>query len=254
LMVIPLILPITVTRKYDKPLVEKPTKVSLTSLRRNRVFARVVVLFVLNWTMIAVLSSLVPFFVQYHLGAGSKTDVILAALQLSALVAVPAVVQLCSRLEKHQAFGWTIGSWGIIMLGFFLVPAGDVQRAILLACLAGPGVAAAHVIPWSMLPDAVDYERVRTGLDQSGIMYGAMTFAEKSATALALFGTSLVLQTSGYVEGADTQPDAAVQAIRAMLGIVPFFVLIASALFAFLRPPMTRAEHHAMMHPDELKT
>lgn len=246
-MVVPLVLPITVTRRYDKPLIDKPTAVSLHSLLRNRVFLRVVTLFVLNWTMIAVLSSLVPYFVHYHLGDENKTDLILAALQLSALVSVPVVVRLSERLEKHEAFTWTIGSWGILMLGFFFVPAGNVAGTVVLACLAGPGVAAAHVIPWSMLPDAVDYDRVTTGLDRAGIMYGAMTFAEKASTAVALFGTLTLLQVAGYETGAESQPRAAVTAIRAMLGILPCFILVGAAVFAYLRPPMTRAQHRAMM-------
>ncbi len=209
----------------------------------SRPFRRTVFLFACAWTTTSALSALVPFYAQHVLGHPEHLDLLFAVIQVAALVSVPLVARLAVRLQKHQAYALAMGSFSLALVALSLLPAGNVPAVFVVAALAGPGVAAAHVLPWSMLPDAVEVDRVEAGRDRTGSFYGAMTFVEQVATAVALWTLGLALEVGGYVEGAATQGPSAVLAIRALVGPVPAVVLGTAALFAVLRPPLTRSAH-----------
>jgi GPH family glycoside/pentoside/hexuronide:cation symporter len=209
------------------------------------------VLFLLAWSTINVLAALVPFYAHHHLHHPELLDALLAGIQVSALVAIPGVVWLSNRLQKHIAYAVCVLVWGAMLLALAAVPEGAVVPAIVLACLVGPGVAAAHVLPWSMLPDVVEEDRVQQGEDRAGAFYGAMTFLEKSGTAIALWGLGIALELAGYAEGAATQPESARVAICVLIGPVPAVVLLVAAWLAWRRPPMTRDEHRGLVQAIE---
>ena len=94
-----------------------------------------------------------------------------------------------------------------------------------------------------MLPDVVELDRLEGGVERSGQFYGMMTFLEKVVLAITLWLVGISLQATGYVEGAESQPEAARIAILAMLGPVPGVVLLLAAVAAWRFPPLTREEH-----------
>jgi GPH family glycoside/pentoside/hexuronide:cation symporter len=247
LLVPPLLLVWVVTRGRvaTKPTADGGSLAPPWSVLACGPFHRVAILFVSAWSAIAVLSALVPFYVQHHLRAPGLLDAVFAAIQVSALVSIPAVARLSERVEKHRAYALGMAAWAAVLLGLALVPAGATAPTLVLACLAGPGVAAAHVLPWSMLPDVVEVDRLERGADRTGDFYGMMTFLEQLATALALWLLGVGLASAGYVEGAETQGEPAKLAIRLLIGPAPGVVLALAAAFAWLRPPLTRAEHQA---------
>lgn len=214
---------------------------------RNRAFRRVALLFLSAWSSIAVLSSLIPFYVEHHVHRPDLLDALFATIQLSALAFVPLVVWAAGRVQKHVAYGYSMASWGLVLCVLAGVGPDQPTIVLILAVLAGAGVAAAHVLPWAMLPDVVEADAVEQGQPRAGAFYGMMTFLEKLATAVALWGVGTGLQLAGYDEGAATQPDSAVWMIRALLGPVPAVVLIAAGCLALLRPPLTRGGHRALV-------
>ncbi|MCA9493921.1 MAG: MFS transporter, partial [Myxococcales bacterium] len=247
LMLVPLGISVAATAGRDAPGEVAPHRESMWSVLRNRAFRRTSALFLAAWSSIAVLSALVPFYVEHHLRHPELLDATFAAIQLSALACIPGVVWLAARREKHLAYAALVGSWALVMLFLAAVPQGAATTALFIATLAGPGVAAAHVLPWSMLPDVVELDRAEQGLDRAGAFYGVMTFLEKLATALALWGLGLGLQLAGYEEGAATQPELAQLAIRVLIGPVPAVVLVLAAIGAVWLPPLTRDAHRQLV-------
>ncbi len=67
-----------------------------------------------------------------------------------------------------------------------------------MCALAGVGVGAAHVLPWSILPDAVEYDEWKTGTRHEGTFYSLVTLAQKVASSAAVPLALLLLQVSGY--------------------------------------------------------
>ncbi|HHO49413.1 MAG TPA: MFS transporter [Deltaproteobacteria bacterium] len=214
---------------------------------RNRAFRRIALLFLSAWSSIAVLSSLIPFYVEHHVHRPDLLDALFATIQISALVSVPLVVRAAERSQKHVAYGYGMISWGLVLCLLAGVGPGQPELVIGLAIFAGAGVAAAHVLPWAMLPDVVEADTLEQGQPRAGAFYGMMTFLEKLATAVALWAVGAGLQLAGYAEGAATQPEGAVRMIRVLLGPLPAVVLTLAGLYALARPPLTRGGHQALV-------
>ena len=215
---------------------------SIFSVLKVPEFIRVVILFVVGWSSVSVLSSLVPFYVEHHMQAPGQVDGIFAVIQISALLAIPLASFLARRYEKHVAAAVLLATWGIALVALSAVPSGQVTLSFIIAGMVGPGVAAAHVLPWAILPDVVDVDKRRRGEGRDGAFYGMMTFVEKAVTAGALGLVGVVLELSGYVEGGDVQPESAHLALRVLIGPVPAVVLVAVAFYIWRRPPVTRAQ------------
>jgi len=235
-----------VTRGRDRQ-VATPSTAGMWSVLRNRAFRRTAGLFLAAWSIIATLSMLVPYYVEYHLHHKELLDVMLAAIQGAALLAIPLVVVLSGRVEKHIAYAVSVGLWAVVLLNLARVPLGTGWPVMSIAVLTGFGVAAAHVLPWSMLPDVIEADKVATGQDRAGAFYGVMTFLEKCTTAVALWVVAQVLGWAGYMESTGDvvvqQPESARIAILVLVGPVPGVILLAAALAAWRWPPMTRAQH-----------
>jgi glycoside/pentoside/hexuronide:cation symporter, GPH family len=243
----PLLLTVWATRGRDPVLAAGASTAGFLSVLKVPAFRRTAALFVCAWTSIAVLSAIVPFYVEHVVQAPQLLDAVFAAIQISALLTIPLVAWLARRFEKHRAFALTVAVWAVVLVGLALVPTGAATPALILAALAGPGVAAAHVLPWAMLPDVIEADAQRTGEERPGAFYGMMTFLEKAGTAMALGGLGFGLQAAGYVEGAATQGEGARLAIRALIGPVPAVALLAAAVLALVAPPLTRAAHQRLV-------
>ncbi|MBX2804054.1 MAG: MFS transporter [Myxococcales bacterium] len=238
---------VAATRGRDHGVAVAVTEAMWTVLG-NAAFRRVAVLFLCAWTCIAVLAALIPFYVEHHVGRPDLLDAMLAAIQVSALLFVPAVVWASSRVEKHVAYGAGMISWGAVLCVLAAVGPGQPTLVLVLACVAGAGVAAAHVLPWSMLPDVVEADAVQhEGRRRAGAFYGVMTFLEKMSTAVALAAVGWALEAAGYQQGAEVQGPQAVLAVRVLLGPVPAVVLTVAGFGALLFPPITRGAHEALV-------
>ena len=243
----PLLLMLWATRGRDHTTPVEPSA-SLWSVLRVRSFRRVAVLYLAAWSTIAVLGGVIPFYVQHHLRHPQLLDVLLATLQLAALTFIVPVVKLSNRLEKHVAYALSIGTWALVMLGLALVPEGLGWQVLPVAALAGVGVAAAHVLPWSMLPDVVEIDAAaHGGVERAGSFYGMLILLEKVATAAAMGMMGVALELGGYVQGAEVQSEAARNTIRLIIGPIPGVVLVAAALFAWRYPPVTRQMHQDVL-------
>ena len=111
-----------------------------------------------------------------------------------------------------------------------------------LAALAGIGVSAVHVLPWSMLPDAIEWDELQTGHRHEGMFYSLVLLLRKVASSVALPLMLLALDASGYISNAAVQPPAAVRTIQIMTGPVPALFLGVGIAFAVFYP-LGRARH-----------
>jgi GPH family glycoside/pentoside/hexuronide:cation symporter len=116
-----------------------------------------------------------------------------------------------------------------------------------LAVLAGIGVSVAYLIPWSMLPDAVDLDELQTGQRREGIFYSLMVFLQKMGLALGLFLVGQSLEWAGFIESAPgepppEQPASALLAIRIAIGPLPMLSLIGGLVLAYFYP-LSREVH-----------
>ena len=93
-----------------------------------------------------------------------------------------------------------------------------------------------HVMPWAIIPDAIEYGEWKTGQRHEGMFYSLITLAQKIATSVAVPLALLVLQFTGYVPNSLNQPASAIFGIRMVAGPIPAFMLCMGILFTLLFP------------------
>jgi GPH family glycoside/pentoside/hexuronide:cation symporter len=107
---------------------------------------------------------------------------------------------------------------------------------LVLCVLAGVGVSAAHVLPWSIMPDAIEWGELQSGERHEGMFYSLVTLAQKVASSIAIPLSLLLLEATGYIPNVIEQPASAALGIRLVVGPIPAVLLCAGILFAWLYP------------------
>jgi glycoside/pentoside/hexuronide:cation symporter, GPH family len=168
-----------------------------------------------------------------------------------AVVAAPLWVYLGEKLGKRNAYAISAVMFALILLLFFIAPVGNVVYVIAIAMLAGLGISASQIIPWSIMPDINEIDEHRHGVRREGAVYGITIFLYKAASAIAILLVSSVLGIFGYVEGIGAvQPESAVKSIRVLIGIAPGVCSLIAAFFA-LKLPLSKEQFDQMQQEIE---
>ena len=233
---------------------------SLRAAGQNRPFVFSMVMFLLTWVCIDLLQTTLLYFIKYIVEREAQSEIIMGSVFVTALVALPVWLKVANRTDKRRAFIVGISFLAIVQIALILLGATTPLVIVLGICvLAGVGVAAAHVLPWSILPDAIEWDEWKTGKRHEGMFYGIVTLGQKVASSLAIPGALLLLQASGYDAANDVQPATVHLMIRIVVGPIPALLLAGAIVFALLYP-LSREEHHHVVseleqrrreHPDE---
>lgn len=210
---------------------------SLRAALKNRPLLYGAGIFLLTWLAVNIVQSVLLYFIRYWMDMESQSDTIFAVIFVTALVVLPFWQWASRQTNKRRAYVGGIAFWAIVQIVLVLLnPSSPLLVVLGLAALAGIGVAAAHVLPWAMIPDTVEWDELRTGERHEGMFYSLILLMQKAATGLALFFVGLALDWAGYVPNAEVQPASALMAIRVMTGPVPALLLCGGMAFAVLFP------------------
>ncbi|MBN1121137.1 MAG: MFS transporter [Anaerolineae bacterium] len=201
------------------------------------------IIFLATWVVVEIVQMTLMYFIKYVVQREAQSEIILSTVFVTAIFALPVWNFVAQRWSKRWAYIFGLGFWAIVQIVLIMLNAQTAFWFLLLICfLAGIGVAAAHVLPWSIIPDAIEWGELQTGERNEGMFYSLVTLIYKVATSLALLGISQVLQFTGYVANAPQQTQSALNGIRIAIGPIPAVMLGIGILFAYLYP-LDRKEH-----------
>jgi GPH family glycoside/pentoside/hexuronide:cation symporter len=162
---------------------------------------------------------------------------------LIAILALPLWEWVSRHWSKRWAYVAGIAFWAVVQIVIVTLNASTGLPLVLILCaLAGIGVSAAHVIPWAIIPDAIEWDELQTGERHEGMFYSLVTLLHKVATSIALPLALLLLDATGYVGTAAQQPPSAILGIRVLAGPIPAVLLCAGIAFAIFYP-LDREQH-----------
>jgi GPH family glycoside/pentoside/hexuronide:cation symporter len=228
--------------EYQEP---EPPKLleSLRAALKNRPFVFSTLIYLLTWMAVTLVEANLLYFVTYVIRRSEQSNVIMATVFVVAMFALPLWEWASRNMNKRLAYVVGIAFWAVVQIVLVtLGPATPVWIILALAALAGIGVSAAHVIPWAIIPDAIEWDELQTGERHEGMFYSLVVLAKKIVTSVALPLALLLLDATGYVANAETQIPSAVLGIRTLTGPLPAFFLCAGIVFALLYP-LTREQH-----------
>jgi GPH family glycoside/pentoside/hexuronide:cation symporter len=242
---LPLLLTFFGTREREEYMEhEKPSlRQSLRAAWQNRPFIFGLLIFLLTWVAVEILQATLLFFVKYIVQREAHSDLIMATIFVTAILTLPVWLWVSRRWSKRWAYVGGIAFWVVVQIVMITLGASTGLPLILIMCvLAGLGVAAAHVLPWAIIPDTIEWGEWQTGERHEGMLYSLVTLIRKATTSLAVPAVGLILEFTGYVPNADIQPAGALWGIRIAFGPIPAVLLCAGILVA-LRFPITRAKY-----------
>jgi glycoside/pentoside/hexuronide:cation symporter, GPH family len=227
--------------------VEKEQMGLIESIRhtfRNRPFRYAVGIYMFTWMTVNLIASMMQYFLTYWMRMADQLEIVLGVVQAAALVFIPVMVWLSGRIGKQRAFIAGVSSLMVVMMGLAILPPEMQTLAYVLGVCTGFGIAAAHVIPWSIVPDVIEQDELETGQRREGTFYGFMVFLQKSGTAFTLAIVQWILHLTGYVPDA-VQTPAVLTAIRGLFGFLPALLLIPAMILAW-RFPIDRSQHEEL--------
>jgi glycoside/pentoside/hexuronide:cation symporter, GPH family len=204
---------------------------------KNKPFVFSAIIFLFTWLTIDILQTMLLYFIKYAVNREGNSDLIMATIFVVAIIALPLWTWTSRRLNKRLAYiiGMVFFA-GVLLALINLTSATPLSIILILCVLAGIGVSAAHIIPWSMIPDAIEYGELKNGKRHEGMFYSLISLSQKVASSIAIPLALLMLDRTGYIPNSTQQPVSAVNGIRLLVGPIPAIMLSIGIVFAILYP------------------
>lgn len=210
---------------------------SFKAALKNRPFVFGAVIYLLTWMCMTIIETILLFFIKYVLDLESMSEIIMALIFVTAIFAIPFWEYASRKLNKRLAYAFGVSFWAVVQLLLIsLNPSVPLALIIFLCVMAGIGVAAAHVLPWSILPDAIEWDEYKTGERHEGMFYSLVTLSHKVASSIAIPLTAVMLDVTNYVPNAAQQSPSVVFGIRLLMGPIPALLLTLGIIFAIKYP------------------
>jgi glycoside/pentoside/hexuronide:cation symporter, GPH family len=214
---------------------------ALRDALKNRPFVQLVAAYLVANMAFALVKTLLAYFLTYQLGMKDQVPAVMFVLLLFVALFLFPWKMLSDRWNKGPAYALGLAIGGLAVALTFLLPNRPTPWVYLIAVVAGIGFSANWVFPWAMVPDVVEYDRIKTGEHRGGIYYGVWGLAMKLSEAMGIAASGWVLQLYRYVPNVE-QSAHTLLGIRLFFGPVPllFFVIALPLLIWY---PITRTAH-----------
>jgi GPH family glycoside/pentoside/hexuronide:cation symporter len=171
-----------------------------------------------------------------HVPASIAT-LLLLAFNIAALAGLQLWSVLSNRHGRIKALGWGSSLWiTACLLSMAISPISEsgnttaLVPVVGLILLVGLGASTAYLIPWSLLPDAIDADPTHP----AGLYTAWMIFGQKLIIGLSMSVFGTLLQLTGYIvtkncDGALSfvqQPASALIFIRLCMGLIPAVLVV----------------------------
>ncbi|CAL8297731.1 unnamed protein product [Lota lota] len=194
-------------------------------------YAKLVMGFLFTSLAFMLLEGNFALFCSSTLGFRNDFQNILLVIMLSATLAIPFWQWFLTRFGKKTAVYFGTSSVVPFMIVVVCVKSSLIITYI-VAFAAGIGVAAAFLLPWSMLPDVVDDFQVRNpdSVGHEAIFYSFYVFFTKFASGVSLGISTLSLDFAGYITRGCSQPAEVDMTLKLLVSAAPIALILVGLL------------------------
>ncbi|KGL85295.1 Major facilitator superfamily domain-containing protein 2A, partial [Tinamus guttatus] len=177
------------------------------------------------------------FMVRPRLGLEALERVEIGGLGLSATLTIPLWQWFLTRFGKKTAVYVGISS-AIPFLIMVVVLDSNLIVTYIVAVAAGISVAAAFLLPWSMLPDVIDDFKLQhpDSRGHEAIFFSFYVFFTKFASGVSLGISTLSLDFAGYQTRGCSQPSKVNFTLKMLVSAVPVVLILLGLLLFKLYP------------------
>jgi Na+/melibiose symporter-like transporter len=166
---------------------------------KNRLFRRLLLVFVVNGAALGVAVGVMLFYV-HHVLLGTKMDagVILLIYFFAGACSVPGWLLLSRRLGKAAAWFIGIVLTALAMAAALFVEPGQLLLFKAISVITGIGIGADYGLPPSILADVINSEEGGDTRGKTGTYFGLWALATKLATAIGAACSLPILPPLGF--------------------------------------------------------
>lgn len=175
----------------------------------------------------------------------SEAGLLLLLYFVGALAGAPLWSRLGRAVGKHRALSIAAIAYSMAQAAVLVAPHG-LAWAIVTMSLAGLPYSAGPILLRAMMADLSDEERLHSGVDRSGLLFGLLSGAVKIGSALAVFAAVTSIEAMGFRAdlGANNDPTA-LAALSSAFSLAPALLGLAGAALIFGHT-MDKAAHDAI--------
>jgi glycoside/pentoside/hexuronide:cation symporter, GPH family len=175
------------------------------------------------------LTAALPYFARHILGSEGISTIGLALYILISAACIPIWNRLARNRDKRRLLLYGTGTAALIMAAIGLLLSAAQAVLFYAGCaLLGVALSSYLLIPYSLVPDLVDYYEHKTGERHEAIFFGLWITVHQLGISLAGLLLGILLEVSGYHGAEASQSATALAAVRTSLGLLPgVFLLLA---------------------------
>jgi len=146
-----------------------------------------------------ILATTMNYYFKYNL---QREDLIPAAFStvfISAAAAMPFMLLLSKKQGKKRSFMMGMAMVALTLAASFFIGEQSLPVTMVFFIVAGAGLSSAFLLPWSMVPDTVEYQQWKTGQRNEGMLYGYFVLFFNVSAALTGLICGLGLDLAGYI-------------------------------------------------------
>lgn len=175
------------------------TMVPFFAPMKNRLFRRLLLVFIVNGAALGVAVSVMLFYVEHVLkGNKLQAGIILLVYFGAAAASVPLWLLLSRRYSKTAAWFIAMVMTAAAMSLAVFLGAGDFIWFVPIAIVTGLGIGADYGLPPSVLADIINSEEGKDTRGDTGAYFGLWALSTKLATAIGAAGSLPVAAMLGF--------------------------------------------------------
>ena len=198
----------------------------------NKPFKVLMSMYLIQSIAIGVLMAGQIYYVKYVMKMPERyVGLVSAILFITAIVFIPLWVKLGIKLGKIKAYSIGLCLLAVMLLSLFFSTPSQPTVFFIQIFILGIGFSSFQLFPFSMLPDTIEFDEMKSGMRREGIFSGVWASGQKSAYAIGPGIIGITLSLSGFV--ATGEPPASLSvgirivfcvftALMLLLSLIPF--------------------------------
>ncbi|PIE98328.1 MAG: MFS transporter [Treponema sp.] len=214
---------------------QKGFKETYAFVFKNKAFMILLIAFTCHLMIATFLQGIMIYYLKY-IHNESDTTMIMSVFLIVIILSVPLSTLISKKIGKRAVYQIGFAEAAILcVIIFFVGHRTSLTVLTYLMGVLGIGIGFMYATPWSMIPDTIEWDVLKTGVRSEGSYYGIWTFMSKFGQAIAIGITGVILDIAGYVP--DTvQSNNVILAIRSIAGIIPAVIAIITIILLFKYP------------------
>lgn len=157
-----------------------------------------------------------------------------------AILSIPLITWMCKRFQKHNALRIALFTTGLgCILNWFCYTPANPNLQFILPFFFSLGISSTYTVLGTLFADVTDIDELNTGSRREGMFGAVMAWMSKAVGSIQGLAAGIILVSTGFVAGADSQTPETIFKMRLMFSFVPATVLFLSILILH-RYPLNR--------------